>query len=342
MKLFDVIGALAVATWVVLGGVYVYHTEYAAAPKTRAMGKKLVMDEGETWLVLRRDDKDVGFVHQTRTQLTHGWLLESDMLITINVLGSEQPIDTNVKSRLDPDGYLEQFNAKLTVSGRHIKASGNVDGKTLHTTLVLGDNPTVHNIKLQERPRLSSSAFNQLLAGGDLKAGETYREKFFDPTTMHMTDMVMVYKGKEKIDVFGKKYQAHHIVQKVSGNTLDAYVDDNGEVLIQEFPLKMVGARVPKALGQTRAAAIRRELKERQKKQASSKDGGLQLNLGTAMKVLGGQIPGMGNSKKHDGAKDANTQGGAEGTRGGSETTRSTPHAPDAKPRAPGAKPDSK
>lgn len=296
MKLFDVVGALVVATWLVVGGLYIYRVESSEPVRAKGLSDELVMEEGENWLILQRDNKDVGFVHQTRTQLTDGWLLEYDMLMTIQLLGSTQPIDTSVKSRLDEDGYLEEFNAKITASGRHFEATGEVDGKTLHTTINLTGEPQTRTIHLEESPRLSASAFNQLLASGDLKAGQKYKERFFDPTTMQMTDMVLNYKGEEQIDVYGESHHAHHIVQQVAGNTLDVYVDDHGEILIQEFPLKMVGARVPEELGRTRASAIRRKLAERQKKRAEDGGQDFQFNLDTAMKMIGGQKPAPGAS----------------------------------------------
>jgi hypothetical protein len=74
---------------------------------------------------------------------------------------------------------------------------------------------------------------------------------------------------------------------------LDVYVDDKGEILIQEFPLKLVGARVPAALGRTRSASIRRQIEEREKA-ASDAKAGIKLptdfDLDTAMRILGGQL----------------------------------------------------
>jgi hypothetical protein len=291
LKLFDVVGALVVAAWVVLAGMYVYDAEFSEPSAAQGIDGEFSMHEGETWLVLRREGKEVGFVHQTRTDLGDGWLLEYDMLMTIQLLGTERAIDTTVKSRLDTEGYLTEFTADVKASGRSFKAKGEVDGKTISTTLNLLGEPKTQTIELQDKPRLSTSAFNQLLASGDIEAGDEFSERFFDPTTMQMTEMVMLYKGKKTVDVYEEKVPAHHILQKVAGNELDVYVDDKGEILIQEFPLRMVGARVPAELGRTRASSIRRKLEERQKQQKNKPGAGqFDFNLGTAMELLGGQV----------------------------------------------------
>ncbi|MFP4599879.1 MAG: hypothetical protein ACLFVJ_16595 [Persicimonas sp.] len=292
MKPFDIVGAVVVAAWLVLGGFYVYQQEFAQSGDSRQMAENFVMHSGETWLVLRRDDREVGFVHQTRTQLDDGWLVEYEMLLVLDLLGSERPIDTTVRSRLDRDGYLVEFTADISASSRDIEASGRVDGTTLHTSLNLSGEPRDRSIELDDRPRLSSSAFNQLLASGDLVVGETFEEKFFDPTTMQMTAMTMEYVGPDTVDVYEEEFEAHHIVQRLGSDELDVYVDSRGEILIQEFPLKIIASRVPAELGRTRASSIRRKLAERQKEakaSGESSSGGFEFSLDSAMRMLGGQ-----------------------------------------------------
>lgn len=293
------------ASWVVLAGVYVYDAESSDPAASQSLDGEFSMHEGETWLVLRREGKEVGFVHQTRTDLGDGWLLEYDMLMTIQLLGTERAIDTTVKSRLDEEGYLTEFTADVKASGRSFQAKGEVDGKTISTTLNLLGDPKTQTIELQDKPRLSSSAFNQLLAAGNLEAGEEFSERFFDPTTMQMTEMVMVYQGKRTVDVYEERVPAHYIIQKVAGNELDVFVDDKGEILIQEFPLRMIGARVPAELGRTRASSIRRKLEERQMQQKNKSGGGqFDFNLDTAMELLGGQVApeklGIGTGESED------------------------------------------
>jgi hypothetical protein len=289
VKLFDVLGALVVAAWLVVAGLYVYQNEFDGPTQSREFGEGFVMHEGETWLVLQRDKEEVGYLHQTRTRLPEGWLVEYDMLMIIELLGTERAIDTSVKSKLDEEGFLREFYAEVSASSNTFKANGQVDGDTLHTSLDLGGAERTRTIELKEPPRLSASAFNQLLAAGQLEPGDEFAERFFDPTTMKMNEMVMEYRGEREVEVYEEKHQAHHIVQQLGSESLDVYVDDHGEILIQQFPLRIVGARIAAELGRTRASAFRRRLKDRsQASQAEQADAREEesFDLSKALEIL--------------------------------------------------------
>ena len=342
LKLFDVVGAVVVTAWVALAGYYVYQVESAKPTDTRGMGDELVMQEGETWLILSRNDSEVGYVHQTRTEVGNGWLFEYDMLLAIQILGAERAIETTVKARLDEAGYLEKFNASVTASDNTFEASGYVADKTIHTTLDLGTSPRKQTIALEQRPRLSTNATNQLLAAGKLEAGEEFEERYFDPTTMQMTRVVMTYQGRKEIEVYGEKTRAHHVVQRMSGTELDVYVDNQGDILIQEFPLRIIGARLPAAVARSRVASIRRRVKEqrREKKRKGKSKSALDLGLDTARKVLGGQFeiekPGSDDaaaSKPDAGQSDADQPDA--GQPDAAEAAPSRKEADDSPPTAP-------
>ncbi|MGM0558195.1 MAG: transglutaminase-like domain-containing protein [Myxococcota bacterium] len=288
MKLFDIVGGLAVAGWLVLTGLYVYRAEFQDATTSSELDSALVMKEGETWLTLRRENEDVGFVHQTRTRLQEGWLLEYDLVMAISLLGSDRAIETNVKATLDDDGYLEKFNADISAGDNTFAAQGRVEGTTLTLNIDLGMNPQQRIVELQEPPRLSSSAVNQLLATNTLEPGETFEESYFDPTTMKMTSMALKYVGKKEVEILDETRQAHHVKQRMSGNELDVYVDDDGEILIQEFPLRMIGMRVPPEFGKTRAASLRRRLDAMKDKKKTAQANGFDLSLDTALNLIGG------------------------------------------------------
>jgi hypothetical protein len=288
LKLFDIVGGLAVAGWLVLTGLYVYRAEFQDVTAASELDSALVMKEGETWLNLRRQQKDVGFVHQTRTRLQDGWLLEYDLVMAVSLLGSDRAIETNVKATLDDDGYLEKFNADVTAGDNTFSAQGQVEGTTLTLNVDLGMNPQQRTVDLQEAPRLSSSAVNQLLATDELEPGDTFEESYFDPTTMKMTSMELKYVGETDVELLEETRPAHHIKQKVSGNELDVYVDDDGEILIQEFPLRMVGMRVPPEFGKARASALRRKIGAIKDKKKRGQTSGFDLSVDTALNLIGG------------------------------------------------------
>ena len=50
MKVFDIIGVTAVATWLVVSGFYVYRAEFDQPTQSERLNDNLVINEGETWL----------------------------------------------------------------------------------------------------------------------------------------------------------------------------------------------------------------------------------------------------------------------------------------------------
>ncbi|MFB6351346.1 MAG: hypothetical protein ABEN55_18900 [Bradymonadaceae bacterium] len=214
--------------------------------------------EGDTWMILRRHDEDVGFVHRTRTQLESGWLTEYEMLLVVEVLGKKRPVDVSVKARLDAEAYLNSFDAEIRAGGRKIAARGDVHSETISLVVNPTSDPIQRTIALKDRPRLATHSFHQLLGREDLQPGDRFRNAYFDPTSLGMQAIVMEYVGRENVDVFDQNYEAYHLKQTVGGETYDVYVDGQGELLIQEFPFEIVGARVQPELGRSRAAEIRR------------------------------------------------------------------------------------
>ncbi len=288
MRLFDLIGILAVAGWLALSGWYVYRHEFRTAPERPAdrLDEQVVLHEGDNWLMLQRDQEDVGFVHRTRTRLEGGWLVEYELLLVLELLGKKRPIDVSVKARLDPEAYLREFDAEIEAAGRTISAQGDVDDRTLSLVINPTAQPIQRTVELEDRPRLATHSFNQLVSRRNLRPGDRFENEYFDPTSLGMQTIVMEYVGRETLEMFDREHESRHIKQHVGGETYDAYVDAQGELLIQEFPLEMVAARVEPELGRARAASLR---KRAEQVESSSEQGPALEGAGmrTALEMLG-------------------------------------------------------
>ncbi|MFB6264921.1 MAG: hypothetical protein ABEL76_15060 [Bradymonadaceae bacterium] len=316
MRPFDAIGIAAVGLWIAVTGLYVYRHEVEGSRKAEELDSELVLEEGENWLILQREREDVGFVHRTRTRLSEGWLIEYDMALTVEVLGQTYPIRSSVKATVDRRAYLQDVQARLTVAGRTFRAQGEVRSeRTLRLLIKVGDRAHRQTIELTDPIRLASTSVNQLLGEKRLEPGRTYEETFFDPTAFGRQTIELKYVGREKVDVAGDTHRAHHIVQKVRGRKLDVYLDDEGSVLIQEFPLKMVGLRVPEDLGRSRAASIREKIRKAENELKSGSSNPLaQLEFGPILDLFGFGPRLEGNlvpTPDADSAPDAGADSGA-------------------------------
>ena len=246
--------------WLTLTGLYVYRQEFDAPNDADVLEGDVVLEEGANWLILQREEESIGYVHRTTTRLQEGWLLEYEMLLAISLLGEKIPIDTKVTAKLDKQAYVSDFDAEIRAAGRSLSAAGEVDGTALLLNIEAGSTTSRRELQLEERPRLATNAFDQVLARDDLEAGDTFENRYFDPTSLGMRRIVLEYRGREQTEVFDRKVHASHVRQRVAGQTFDVYLDDDGRILVQEFPLEIVGARVSSELGKARASSIRRRV----------------------------------------------------------------------------------
>lgn len=293
LKLFDKIGIVVVAVWVGLAGFYIYHTQSSAGSGSSQRSDQFAMREGGTWLVLRRHERDAGFVHQTRTELADGWLLEHDTYMVVDLFGSPQLLDASVKTRLDIDGFLRQFTTEIHTSGGLFKATGRVEGDTLHLSQTLGEEADSETLTLDEPVRMAPNALNTLRASAELRPGESYRGRYVDPYLAALVDVEMRYIEHRELEVYDETFPADHF-RKKAGETreLDFYIDEDADLLIRAFPLRMTGARIPAALGKTRSASIRRQLDKRREDaaQQAGEDSDIKtLSIDLAQRILAGQ-----------------------------------------------------
>lgn len=262
LKVFDAIGAVAVLAWVGLMGAYAYEINFERRAEERSLDGGVAIRAGDSWLLLTREDLEVGYVHETRTPIDSGWLLEYEFMMNVASLGSAQLIRTSVKASVDHTAVLSKAQIEVeTANTFSFTAEARTEGNELILDYTLGGAKRTRRIRVQEPPRLAQSAFIQLAARQDLQPGAVFEQEYFDPISMGMTSMRFEYVRRHEIDVYDKKVNAFHFVQKVINDEFDVYLDERGEVQIQELPLRIIGARVPNELGQARARSMERDFR---------------------------------------------------------------------------------
>lgn len=262
MRVFDVVGIAVLLGWIGLMGAYAWELNFAEKGHTEVLAEGVRISAGDSWLLLTRENTEVGYVHETRTPIEDGWLLEYDFMMNVSSLGASQMIRTDVKATVDPTAVLRRAQISVqTGSAFSFDAEAWVEGKEVVLEFSLGGAKRTRRVAFNDPPRLAQSAFYQLAARENLEAGEVFEQEYFDPITMGMTSMKFEYVRRHTIDVYDTQVEAFHFVQKVINDEYDVYLDASGEVQIQELPLRIIGARVPNELGQARAQQMQREFK---------------------------------------------------------------------------------
>lgn len=292
LKLFDIIGIVVVAFWLGLAGFYIYQNQSSPSADAYQRSDQFVMREGSSWYVLGRNDQDAGFVHQTRTALTDGWLLEHDTFMVVTIGEVTQLIESSVKTRLGVDGFISQFTTEVTTSGGVFRATGRVEDLSLHLTTSQAEETKTQDIALDAPIRMSSNALNTLLATEEFVPGESYGGRFFDPYKAEILDVQMRYIEHKPLEVYDETFEADHFRKRVGSRELDFYVDKNAELLIRAFPVRTTSARIPAVLGKTRSASIRRQIEAQSPEKSDTNPDAPKANslgLNVARQILAGQ-----------------------------------------------------
>ena len=81
------------------------------------------------------------------------------------------------------------------------------------------------------------------------------------------------YLERREVDLYDTKRLAYHFEQEIMGEQLDVYVSPEGEILIQEFPMRTVASLLPEELGKTHITGLKRDLKLRERASKSKLSG---------------------------------------------------------------------
>lgn len=273
MRIFDTIGIAVVAIWLGIIALTAWDNFSRFSGDDQARSDQVVLNEGESWMILRHNENDIGYLHEVRTRIESGWLLETQTQQTISTPDGEQTITSNIKASVDNHAILRTFSGEFTVQGNAFRTLGEVGDKVLNITIYAGNTQTSRTIELTEPPRLLTTAYNRILALPDLAEGSRIQESFFEPLSMAMTQLTLEYAGTTQTEVWDEQYTAHRFIQPTEGTEYYTLIDQQGDVLIQMFPLDVVGSRVPTAIGRAQAMTLRSQLQKNRPNRGKSRSG---------------------------------------------------------------------
>lgn len=277
-RLFDAVGILSVTCWIGILAAFVYQQlTPQEIPRSSALTHSAIaITEGNTWLVLNREQHDVGYIHESRTRVDEDWLFEYEMMMIVEVGAMKQLIETHTRATIDDDGLLKKFQGDISSFMGTFEAKGEVTAEQIRIDLRIAGRTTTRTVSITEPPRLSNTAINQLIARPqDLVPGKRYEQEFFDPMQQQMSNLSYVYIEKKDLEVYGVTQPAFHFEQELMGDRFDVYINAEGEILIQEFPMRTIASRLPEALGKTRTSAIKRQLRQGGKSSTRDADAAL-------------------------------------------------------------------
>ncbi|RAL25518.1 hypothetical protein DL240_04725 [Lujinxingia litoralis] len=248
MRTFDIIGGVVVAAWLVAVAAFVVDQSRG----TREIGAAAFeLQEGVHFINLQQGTEDRGVIREERTRLVEGWLVETSAYATFEMMGQPQAMHLESRVSLDEELRLQSASGEVQAFGMHLRALAQHTGDSFDVTLYLDGEQERFELPFNEAPQLVGHAIPRLLASQELESGESYSQSFVDPMTLAPTELTLRYVGPETIQHFGETVDVHRFVQSIGTHYLDVLVDSRGDVVQQGFPFRILGSRLPQALGTT-------------------------------------------------------------------------------------------
>jgi hypothetical protein len=194
------------------------------------------LDVDEEWMGIYFHEKKVGYAVTITRRLGDTYQIFDHSLMHLNMLGTNQRIESRLKTFVNEDFSLKSFEFSLSSGPVKFSLQGEVRGKTLNLTMVSGKNKSQTTLKLKEIPYLSNSLKPYILKHG-LEVGKKYSLPFFDPSTMTSSEILIEVVGKEEIIHSGNPIMAYRLKEYFKGIETLVWVSEAGETLKEEGPL---------------------------------------------------------------------------------------------------------
>ncbi len=208
---------------------------------------------GEEWHGLYRGDDKVGFVRIDRTLLPDGYRTDYHTVMQLTVLGQQRRIELDVITEADENLVLRSFSGSTEAEGAVFSARGTITPAAdptgmYHLEYIIDTAGTEQtgSVDLPEPPVVQSDV-RRVLLDREPEVGERYETSYFDPLARAHRPVVLQYEGVDPLLVMNEPVEAHHMVQFVGDLALDVWINDIGEVLVEDMPLGMQARRESRA-----------------------------------------------------------------------------------------------
>lgn len=183
--------------------------------------------------------KKIGYSVSRIDKTDKGYELSDQALMDLTVMGTPQRVTTALQSVVNRDLVLKSFIFHLSSGVTRFIVSGEVDGKKLALKVNTAGKSETKVVELKETPYLTYHIKPFILSKG-IEVGRRYQQKFFDPSTLSNSEILLEVEGREKMVSKGKEVTAYRIRELCRGFTVTSWIGEDGETLKEESPLGFV------------------------------------------------------------------------------------------------------
>lgn len=245
---------LVVAAW--LAGVgFLVRREYFKTSAVLLEEAAARVGPGASYYTLAMGGGPIGYAASTIDTTPTGITVQNNTVLDIQALGSVQQTGITTMITLTRTLRLRTFEARLTSPAARYAARGTVEGDSvMHVEIDAGGGtPQRQRIRLERPLVLPELVSLRLAVGGELRAGNTYAMRTFDPMLMQerevtltvLAESTFVFPDSAVFDSAAARWvpatfdtvRAFRVSQAYGGVTMESWIDGNGSIVTATSPI---------------------------------------------------------------------------------------------------------
>jgi hypothetical protein len=238
-RLTIALGVAVLLGWVAYAAVFVYRVEWGGGGILTPEVRKLASQEPEEeWLALFQRGRKVGYSHTRLTPRGDGFDLNEELFLRLFFLEETHKVFSATQAHLGRDYSLNTFTFRLDADPIAFRLEGKTaPGKLLLVSRMAGDRQTAE-LPLTG-PIYLGGGMKAFLAQQQLRVGNAYRLRLFDPSTMSQSLVSLQVEAKERIVLDSRTYESFRVAMDFHGIKLKSWISPYGDVLKEEGFLGM-------------------------------------------------------------------------------------------------------
>ncbi len=240
-RLWDLLGLGSLLVFATVLALLLRSRPEAPPEDVRLLDPSADIQTGEEWLGLYFQGRKVGTTHVVKAPRPgggHRFTAETRLAIAPGA----EPMEIEVRADLDAARALRSFALSAEAGPSVTEVRGTVDGRHIDLVVDSGGAERRRTLELEAPPVLRQFD-GPYLAGLDPKPGARFSYLAFDPVTQSAQPVEVEVIGPDRLVVMSHELTATRVRQRVSGVTLEAWINARGEVLRQEMGLGLIAVR---------------------------------------------------------------------------------------------------
>jgi hypothetical protein len=241
-----ILGIVVVAVWIVMMAVLIKKNIFTSS--NFFFEEKYLVEDIESrqeWAGLYLNNQKIGYSFSEIKRMEEGYKITENMFMKMMVMGIPQKIESKINSVTDREMNLKNFSFRIKSGVISFIAYGNLDNDVLKLMIVSGGKKSKKELKLKDKPILSTGLKYYILKKG-LKVGSSFKRVIFDPLTLANRAIDVEVVSEEKITIHGRQINSFKIKEVFNGIQLYTWVDEQGETIKEESPIGIVLIRETK------------------------------------------------------------------------------------------------